>query len=108
MKIGVVLNTNEAESCWNCFRFGNEALAKNHSVKVFLLGKGVEAENVKDTKFPLLEGIIKKFARNNGEILACGACLKLRQKEGSTICPVSSMEDLLRMVEESDKVICFG
>jgi len=107
MKIGVILNTNEPETVWNCFRFCNEALKNNHSVKIFLLGKGVELENVKDDKFPLLEGSIKKFIKNNGIILACGACLKLREKEIG-ICPVSAMEDMLKIVEESDKVVSFG
>lgn len=78
MKIGIILNTNEA--VWNCFRFALEALKKNHFVRVFLLGKGVEIENVKDDKFPLLDGSIKKFIKNNGAILACGTCLKLRGK----------------------------
>ena len=107
MKIGIILNTNEAETVWNCFRFGNEALKNNHSVKIFLLGKGVEIENVKDDKFPLLEGSIKKFIKNNGIILACGTCLQIRQKEIG-ICPVSAMEDMLKIVEESDKVVNFG
>jgi len=108
MKIGIILNTNDAETCWNCLRFGNEALAKKHSVKIFLLGKGVEIENVKDAKFPLLEGTIRKFVKNNGIILACGTCLKARDKEGSNVCPVSTMKDLLKLVEESDKVLTFG
>lgn len=108
MKIGVILNTNDAETCWNCFRFGNEALKNGHSVKVFLLGKGVEAENVKDAKFPYIEGTIKKFIKNNGVIFACGTCLQIRNKEGSNICPVSTMEDMLKIVEESDKVLAFG
>jgi len=107
MKIGIILNTNDAEICWNCFRFGNEVLKNNHSVKVFLLGKGVEIENIKDDKFPLLEGSIKKFIKNNGIILACGTCLKIREKEIG-ICPVSAMEDMLKIVEESDKVLTFG
>ena len=107
MKIGIILNTNDAETIWNCFRFGNEALKNAHSVKVFLLGKGVEIENAKDNKFPLLEGSIKKFIKNNGVILACGVCLKIRQKEIG-ICPVSAMEDMLKIVEESDKVVGFG
>ena len=64
MNIGVILNTNEAESVWNCFRFGNEALKRNHAVKIFLLGKGVEIERVKDDRFPLLDGSIKKFLMN--------------------------------------------
>ena len=108
VKISIILNTNEAETCWNCFRFGNEALSKNHSVKIFLLGKGVEVESVKDTKFSLLEGSIKKFVKNSGIILACGTCLKIRGKEESGICPVSAMEDMLKLVEESDKILTFS
>ena len=108
MKIGIILNTNEPETVWNCFRLGNEALKNSHSVKVFLLGKGVEAENVSDVKFPYLEGTIKKFVKNKGMILACGTCLQIRNKEESSICPVSTMEDMLKIVEESDKVLTFG
>ena len=108
MKIGVILNTNDAETCWNCFRFSNEALSKNHFVKIFLLGKGVEVESVKDIKFPLLEGSIKKFIKNSGIILVCGTCLNIRGKEEIGICPVSSMDDMLKLVEESDKVLTFG
>ncbi|MBI2108535.1 DsrE family protein, partial [Candidatus Woesearchaeota archaeon] len=63
---------------------------------------------VKDDKFPLIEGSIKKFVKNNGIILACGTCLKIRGKEESKICPVSAMGDLLKLVEESDKIVAFG
>ena len=108
MKIGLILNTNDAETCWNCFRFGNEAISKNHSVKVFLLGKGVEVESVKDSKFPLLEGSIKKFIKNSGVILACGTCLKIRGKEEIGISLISAMGDMLTLVEESDKIVTFG
>lgn len=107
MKIGIILNTNDAETIWNAFRFGNEALKNAHSVKVFLLGKGVEIENAKDDRFPLLEGSIKKFMKNKGIVLACGTCLQIREKE-IDICPVSAMEDMLKIVEESDKVVSFG
>ena|SRR3990167_5953381 len=107
MKIGMILNSNEPETIWNCFRFGNEALKNNNPVKVFLLGKGVEIENAKDDKFPLLEGVIKKFIKNNGIVLACGTCLKMRQKEIG-ICPVSAMGDMLKIVEDSDKILTFG
>ena len=108
MKIGIVLNTNDAEIVWNCFRFGNEALSKKHIVKIFLLGKGVETKDIKDKKFPYVAGAIKKFVKNNGVLLACGTCLKIRQKEKSKICPVSTMEEMLKIVEESDKVLTFG
>src|SRR3989344_9497434 len=108
MRVGIILNTTDAETCWNCFRFGNEAIKGDHAVNVFLLGKGVEVEDVKDAKFPFLEGTIKKFLNAGGSILACGTCLKSRDKEGSKVCPVSTMEELLKLVEESDKLLTFG
>lgn len=107
MKLGVILNTNDAETCWNCFRFCNEAIGGGHQVSVFLLGKGVEIEGVHDEKSPLLSGAVKKFVKNNGKLLACGTCLSMRQRQIG-VCPVSSMGDMLKLVEQSDKVLTFG
>lgn len=50
MEIGIILNTNDAETCWNCFRLGNEEIG---------------------------------------------------------VCPVSAMEEMIKMIEESDKILTF-
>jgi uncharacterized protein involved in oxidation of intracellular sulfur len=107
MKLGIVISTNDAEEVWNAFRLGNVALKQNHIVKVFLVNKGVEAEDIKSEKFNVTEQL-RSFVENKGEILACGTCLKARQKEGTNFCPISTMADLLKLVEESDKVVTFG
>ena len=44
MKLGIVIGTNEPEVVWNAFRFACTSLKENHEVKVFLINKGVEAE----------------------------------------------------------------
>lgn len=107
MKIGIVIGTNEAEVVWNAFRFGVTSLKVNHEVKVFLINKGVEVEDIKDEKYNVKEQT-DLFIESKGQILACGTCLKSRQKEGSNICPISTMKDLLKLVEESDKILTFG
>jgi len=107
MKIGIVLNSNEPETVWNAFRFGVEALNKGHAVKLFLLGKGVECESLQDNKFDV-QRMIGAFKKRSGTLLACGICLKVRGKEESGICPVSTMDDMLELVVESDKVMTFG
>ena len=107
MKIGIILNTNEPETVWNAFRFGVTALTNNHNVKTFLLGKGVEFEDIKDKKFNVKKQV-NYFIENKGQILACGSCLKLRQKEGTNVCPISTMDDMLKLVEESDRILTFG
>lgn len=107
MKIGVIVATNEHETAWNAFRFGVTALTSGHKVKVFLTGKGVEAQDIKDEKFNVKEQM-DKFIAAGGSVLACGTCLKIRQKEGTNICPLSTMKDMLKLVEESDSILTFG
>jgi len=51
---------------------------------------------------------VAEFKELKGEIYTCGSCLKVRGKEESKICPVSTMSVLLKMVERSDKVLVFG
>ncbi|MBI4214661.1 DsrE family protein [archaeon] len=107
MKLGIVLNSNDAETAWNCVRLAIEALQSGHAVRVFLLGKGVEFEAIRDERFSLLQGAAKKFTKNGGVLLACGTCLQLRQKQNA-ICPISTMSELLQLIEESDKIISLG
>jgi uncharacterized protein involved in oxidation of intracellular sulfur len=107
MKVGIVLSTNDPEEVWNAFRFANVALAENHSVRVFLVNKGVEAEDIKSERFPVREQL-QSFVDNKGELLACGTCMKNRQKEESNFCPIATMKDLLEIVLWADKLVSFG
>lgn len=106
MKLGIILYSGEAETVWNVFRLANLALAEKDEVKIFLLAKGVEYENLSAEKFNILK-LAQDFIAAGGNILACGTCLKLRQKDGSALCPLSTLKDLYRLVKESDKVLTF-
>jgi uncharacterized protein involved in oxidation of intracellular sulfur len=106
MKIGIVIYSNDPETVWNAFRFGNFALNEGDVVKVFLLAKGVESASLDTEKFKVTEQI-QSFINNGGKILACGTCLRIRQSEGSEMCPMSTMNDLYEMVMNSDKIIAF-
>ena len=108
MKIGIILQSNKPEHIWNTFRFGITALKTNHQVKVFLMSEGAELDTVSDTDDFDISNKVAEYKELKGEIYACGTCLKIRQKEESKVCPVSTMTDLLKLVEESDKVLVFG
>ena len=104
MKLGIVVYSTDSETVWNGFRLGNFALKKGDSVKAFLLASGVEAENLPSDTFNVKEQM-QAFLDNGGEILACGTCLKIRNSEGTELCPMSTMADLYELINESDKVI---
>ena len=106
MKIGVILNSKDPETAWNALRLGNQALRKGYEVKLFLLGGGVEIENIKDGGFDVVK-VLGEFTNSRGELLACGSCLKLRQQK-SAVCPVSTMSQLVEMIADSDKLVTLG
>lgn len=106
MKIAVIISTNDTETSWNAFRFANFCLSKGETVKVFLIGKGVEAEQVSNEKFNITEQM-EKFVSSGGNIFACGTCFKIRNSSGTELCPLSTMNELYEMVKEVDKVVSF-
>ena len=106
MKLGIVINTNDPEQAWNALRLGNTALEAGHQVSVFLMGSGVEIENIRDKTYDV-GTTLSAFLGGNGRLLACGTCLEARQQEGG-VCPISTMSDLLEMIADSDKVVTFG
>lgn len=81
-------------------------LQKGDTVKAFLLAKGVESESLSTEKFNISEQM-HTFIDAGGEIKACGTCLKLRHQKEPDICPLSTMQDLYDIVEQSDKVVSF-
>ena len=108
MKIGIILQSNKPEHAWNTFRFGITALKANHQVGIFLMNEGSELDTLPDSKHFDISVKVAEFKELKGVISACGTCLKIRGKEESGVCPISTMSDLLKMVESSDKVLVFG
>ena len=108
MKIGIILQSNKPEHIWNTFRFGITSLKAGHQAEIFLMSEGSELDTIPDTKDFDISKKVSEFKELKGEIYACGSCLKVRGKEESSVCPVSTMSDLLKMVENSDKVLVFG
>lgn len=106
MKLGIVIYSNEPETVWNAFRLGAFSCKQGDTVSIFLLGMGVEAETLKCDRFDVA-GQMRTFSEVGGSILACGTCLKIRQSEGSDICPISTMQDLYTMINNSDRLLSF-
>ncbi len=106
MKFGIIIETNEPEKAWNGVRFANASLKKGHEVKIFLMSAGVEIESITHEKYNAKQQI-DDFVGNNGIVLACGTCIKARNSGSTDVCPISTMNDCIAMVEWADKVITF-
>jgi uncharacterized protein involved in oxidation of intracellular sulfur len=105
-KMGIVVYSNDAETVWNAFRLATFSISQGDEVKIFLLGKGVDYESLSNSKFDIKE-LAKSFISTGGQIFACGTCLKIRQKQGTELCPVSNLMNLYTIIKQSDKIITF-
>jgi len=108
MKISIILQSNKPEHIWNTFRFAITSLKANHEVAIFLMNEGAELDTIADTKEFDISKKITEYKELKGTIFACGTCMELRGKSESNVCPISTMKDLLKIVEESDKLLVFG
>lgn len=111
MKITVIIYSNDPETVWNAFRFANTSLIYQNQVTVFLLGKGVEALAHSTLKYDIQEQI-ELFRAEQGVVIGCGVCCENRKEEIPFLqqelgCDMGSMQDLYRLVAESEKVITF-
>lgn len=106
MRLGIIISQTEPEAVWNALRLGNYALKEGDTVSVFLLGPGVDAIANRVEKFNV-EQEAQALHDAGGRILACGTCLKIRDREGTETCPLSTMKDLYEIVRDSDRVLTF-
>ena len=52
--------------------------------------------------------LLLRFDELGGVALSCGTCLRIREMDASAVCPMSTMDDLVRLTEEAERVLTFG
>ncbi|MFO7871251.1 MAG: DsrE family protein [Kiritimatiellia bacterium] len=104
MKLGIVITQTEPETVFNALRLASYSLKQGDQVRIFLSGKGVEIDQIEDPIFDV-KNEAQKVLDAGGEFLACGTCLKLRNSEGSEVCPLSTLKDHYEVVRDSDRLV---
>jgi uncharacterized protein involved in oxidation of intracellular sulfur len=107
VKYLLVVNGDDPETIWNALRFGSAALSRGHEASTFPLGAAVEIENVGNKRFDV-EKLLLRFDELGGVVLSCTTCLRIRKMDAAAVCPMSTMDDLVRLTEEADRVLNFG
>lgn len=104
--IGMVIYSDDVETVWNALRLANYSKTQGDTVRIFLLGKGVEVDNlVKENKE--LREQVDSFLENGGTILGCGTCLQSRNNKEPEVCKFSSLKDLYQLIRENKIVLTF-
>ncbi|MBI2463402.1 DsrE family protein [Candidatus Peregrinibacteria bacterium] len=107
MKLGIIISQTHPETVWNAFRLANFSIKQGDTVKIFLIGEGVEYETNNSKKYNIQEQTETFLQSDNAKILACSTCLKSRNQEATNACALSSMKDLYELIQKSDKILTF-
>jgi len=104
--IGMVIYSNDTETVWNALRLANYSKNQGDTVQIFLLGKGVELDDLVKTDENMKEQA-DKFLENGGVILGCGTCLQSRKNNEPEVCKYSSLADLYDLIRKNKIVLTF-
>jgi len=104
--IGLVIYSDDTETVWNAMRLANFSKNQGDTVSIFLLGRGVELENLIQNSKDIDEEV-EKFLDGGGSILGCGTCLKSRNNNEPQICKFSSLKDLYMLIRKNTIVLTF-
>jgi uncharacterized protein involved in oxidation of intracellular sulfur len=100
----MIITQTDPETVFNALRLALCSLEQGDEVRIFLSGKGVEIDRIQDPRFDV-KGQAQKVLEAGGQFLACGTCLKLRDSEGSEVCPLSTLKDHYEIVRDSDRLV---
>jgi sulfur relay (sulfurtransferase) complex TusBCD TusD component (DsrE family) len=104
--LGLVIYSNDIETVWNAMRLANFSKNQGDTVNIFLLGKGVELENlIKESKE--IDEELELFLKDGSSIMGCGTCLKSRNNNEPQTCILSSLKDLYELIRENNIVLTF-
>ena len=111
MKVLVVLCSNDPETVWNAWRFGNACLGHDDEVWMFLMGKGVECVTLASVKYDIEEQM-SVFEEFGGKVMGCGVCCDNREDVMPLLreelsCEMGSMQNFYALVKDADKVLTF-
>jgi len=104
--LGLVIYSDDTETVWNAMRLANYSKKQGDTVNIFLLGKGVELENLIESSTDI-DDQVQLFLDGGGSILGCGTCLKSRKNDEPQSCKLSSLKDLYELIRGNAIVLTF-
>ena len=78
MKVGIIISSNDAETCWVGLRCATFHLMQHDEVKVFFVDSGRGYRQITSSKFNILEKV-EKLNQAGGLIYVCDSKEKLEE-----------------------------
>jgi len=85
MNVGIIISSNDAETCWVALRYATFHLMQHDQVKVFFVDSGREYPQITSTKFNISEEV-EKLKQAGGLIFVCDSKREVRRVFKKILC----------------------
>jgi peroxiredoxin family protein len=69
-KVGIVIASNDPETCWVAIRYAAFHLMEQKNVKIYFVDSGLKYQDMCDEKYDVAE-IVKSFIQSGGQVYMC-------------------------------------
>ena len=76
-KVGIVIATNDPETCWVAIRYATFHLMEQKNVKIFFVDSGVKYKDIRDGKYDVVK-LVEYFTQAGGQVYTCDDREKLK------------------------------
>ena len=96
MNVGIIISSNDAETCWVALRYATFHLMQHDEVKVFFVDSGRGYRQITSSKFNILEEV-EKIKQAGGLIFVCDNKEKLEEYLIKYFVPFMSQKEAVRI-----------
>jgi len=98
-KVGIVIATNDPETCWVAIRYAAFHLMEQKDVKIYFADSGVKYKNIYDGKYDVVK-LVEFFTQAGGMVYLCDDREKLKAYLISHFSLLLNKKDIVRMSDD--------
>ncbi len=92
-KVGIVIATNDPETCWVAIRYASFHLAEKNDTNIFFVDSGLKYQDMCNEKYDFIK-LLEDFIQAGGNIYTCANRELLKTHLKELFLPMLSMEDI--------------
>jgi len=101
-KIGIVIASNDPETCWVAVRYAAFHLLEQKSVSIYFVDSGVNCKDMHSEKYDIKK-LLEYFRRSGGQVYMCDNREILKSLLMNHFCSLLAKKEIVRMSDD-DKI----
>ncbi len=98
-KVGIVIATNDSETCWVAIRYATFHLMEQKDVKIYFVDSGLKYKDMRDGKYNIVK-LVECFTQAGGQVYLCDDREKLKACLISHFSLLLNKKDIVSMSDD--------